>query len=81
LGWGVSWSPPTGRTSPPRPKAVEQGVSFAKEIGSKITAVTVTEPFHLLSVAPCQLEYTLMEYKKHAEAHARGPPGYSAMAE
>jgi nucleotide-binding universal stress UspA family protein len=51
-------------------KAVEQGVLFAKEIGAKITAVTVTEPFHLLSVAPSQLEYTPFEYKKHAEAHA-----------
>jgi nucleotide-binding universal stress UspA family protein len=50
-------------------KAVEQGVLFAKEIGAKITAVTVTEPFHLLSVAPSQLEYTPLEYKKHAEAH------------
>ena len=51
-------------------KAVEQGVLFAKEVGAKITAVTVTEPFHLLSVAPSQLEYTPIEYKKHAEAHA-----------
>src|SRR5207342_1273976 len=51
-------------------KAVEQGVLFAKEIGAKITAVTVTEPFHLLSVAPSQLEYTPIEYKKHAESHA-----------
>jgi nucleotide-binding universal stress UspA family protein len=51
-------------------KAVEQAVLFAKEIGAKITAVTVTEPFHLLSVAPSQLEYTPIEYKKHAEAQA-----------
>ena len=51
-------------------KAVEQGILFTKEIGAKITAVTVTEPFHLLSVAPSQLEYTPIEYKKHAEAHA-----------
>jgi nucleotide-binding universal stress UspA family protein len=51
-------------------KAVEQGILFAKEIGAKIMAVTVTEPFHLLSVAPSQLEYTPIEYKKHAEAHA-----------
>ena len=50
-------------------KAVEQGVLFAKEIGAKITA-GVTEPFHLLSVAPSQLEYTPIEYKKYAEAHA-----------
>jgi nucleotide-binding universal stress UspA family protein len=32
-------------------KAVGQGVRFAKEIGAKVTAVTVTEPFHLLSVS------------------------------
>ena len=51
-------------------KAVEQGILFAKEIGAKITAVTVTEPFHVLSVKPSQLEYTPSEYKKHAEAHA-----------
>jgi nucleotide-binding universal stress UspA family protein len=51
-------------------KAVEQGIHFAKEIGAKITAVTVTEPFHLLSVKPSQLEYTPIEYKKHTEAHA-----------
>jgi nucleotide-binding universal stress UspA family protein len=51
-------------------KAVEQGILFAKEIGAKITAVTVTEPFHLLSLAPSQQEYTPIEYKKHAEAQA-----------
>ena len=51
-------------------KAVEQSVVFAKEIGANITAVTVTEPFHLISLAPSQLEYTPIEYKKYAEAHA-----------
>jgi nucleotide-binding universal stress UspA family protein len=51
-------------------KAVEQGVLFAKEIGAKITALTVTEPFHLVSVKPSQLEYTPIEYKKYAQAHA-----------
>jgi nucleotide-binding universal stress UspA family protein len=51
-------------------KAVEQAILFAKEIGAKITVVTITEPFHLLSVAPSQLEYTPIEYKKYAEAHA-----------
>jgi nucleotide-binding universal stress UspA family protein len=29
-------------------KAVEQGVLFAKKIGAKVTAVTVTEPFFLV---------------------------------
>lgn len=51
-------------------KAVEQGVQFAKEIGAKITAVTVTEPFNVPSLAPSELEYTPFEYKKHAEAYA-----------
>ena len=44
-------------------KSVEQGVLFAKEIGAKITAMTVSKPFHLLSVVPSQLEYTPIEYK------------------
>ena len=35
-------------------KAVEQGILFAKEIGAKITAMTVTEPLHLLSVEQIQ---------------------------
>ena len=51
-------------------KAVEHGVLFAKEIGAKITAMTVTEPFHLLSVKPSQVEYTPIEYQKYSKAHA-----------
>jgi nucleotide-binding universal stress UspA family protein len=56
-------------------KAVEQGVLFAKEIGAKITAMTITEPFHLLSVAPNQLEYTPIEHKKYGEAYAENVLG------
>ena len=37
-------------------KAVEQGVLFATEIGAKVTAVTVAEPFHFFSTSPNQLE-------------------------
>ena len=51
-------------------KAVEQGVLFPKEIGAQITAVTVTEPFHVLPLAPSELEYSPIEYKKHSEANA-----------
>jgi nucleotide-binding universal stress UspA family protein len=61
-------------------KAVEQGVLFAKEIGAKITAVTVTEPFHMLSAKPSQLEYTPIEYKKHAESYANKVLGAVAAA-
>ena len=51
-------------------KAVEQALRFAKEIGAKITAVTATEPFNVFSLAPSELGYTPIEYKKHSEAHA-----------
>jgi nucleotide-binding universal stress UspA family protein len=51
-------------------KAVERGVLFAKEIGAKITAVTVTERSNLLSVSPTQFEYTPIEYQKNARAYA-----------
>jgi nucleotide-binding universal stress UspA family protein len=51
-------------------KAVEHGVRLAKEIAAKVTAVTVTEPFHVISVAPRQLEYTRSEYKRHTDAVA-----------
>ena len=61
-------------------KAVEQGVLFAKESGAKITAVTVTEPFHLVSIKPSQLEYTPIEYKKYAESHANKVLGDAAAA-
>jgi len=37
--------------------AVKQGVVFAREIGAKVTGVTVTEPFHLIAIAPSQIEY------------------------
>jgi nucleotide-binding universal stress UspA family protein len=50
--------------------AVKHGVDFAKEIDAKVTGVTVTEPFHVLSLAPTQLEYTRAEYKKDSEARA-----------
>jgi nucleotide-binding universal stress UspA family protein len=42
--------------------------------------VTVTEPFHLVSVAPSQLEHTPIEYKKHAEAYAEKVLGTVAAA-
>lgn len=57
-------------------KAVEQGVLFAKEIGAKITAVTVTEPFHFFSVSPSQLEYTPIEYERYCKARAEKALGF-----
>jgi nucleotide-binding universal stress UspA family protein len=51
-------------------KAVEHGIALAKEVGAKVTAVTVTEPFSVFALAPSQLEYTRNEYDKHAKAYA-----------
>jgi nucleotide-binding universal stress UspA family protein len=63
-------------------KAVEHGIQLAKETGAQVTAVTVSEPFHLLAVAPRQIEYTRGEYKKHADAVAEKALGaVSAAAE
>ena len=50
--------------------AVKHGVDFAKEIGAKVTGLTVTEPFHVWSLKPSQLEYTPAEYKKLSKTHA-----------
>lgn len=51
-------------------KAVEHGIALAKELGAKLTAVTVTEPFRVFALAPSQLEFSRDEYKKQADAYA-----------
>ena len=61
-------------------KAVEHGVAFAKEIGAKVTAVTVTEPFAVFALAPSQLEFTRDGYKRHADAYAEQTLGAVAAA-
>ena len=52
-------------------RAVAQGIAFAKEIGARITAVTVVEPFAVFSVRPEQVEYTRTAYAEHANQYAR----------
>ena len=61
-------------------KAVKHGVLLAKENGARITAVTVTEPLHLFSVAMSQIEYTRSEYKKHVDTVAERALGVVADA-
>ena len=51
-------------------KAVAAGFDLARQLGAQVTAVTVTEPFHVFSVSPSQLECTRDEYKRHIEAYA-----------
>jgi nucleotide-binding universal stress UspA family protein len=50
--------------------AVAHGVRFAQAVGARVIALTVTEPFHLFSVAPSQIEYTRSEYRNQVEAYA-----------
>jgi nucleotide-binding universal stress UspA family protein len=51
-------------------KAVQCGITFAKEIGAKITVLTVTAPFHVFTFDPQVVEDTPDQYKKHIEEHA-----------
>ena len=44
-------------------KAVQHGMAFAKEIGAKITVLTVTVPFHVFTLDPEILEDTVDQYK------------------
>ncbi len=51
-------------------KAVQHGIAFAKEISAKITALTVTAPFHVLSLDPQVVEDTPAQYNKQVQEHA-----------
>jgi nucleotide-binding universal stress UspA family protein len=50
-------------------KAVVHGLSLAKAIGARVTAVTVTEPFPSFA-APNVTEYAQTDYQKAADADA-----------
>jgi nucleotide-binding universal stress UspA family protein len=50
--------------------AVQHGIALAKAIGAKITALTVSEPFHIIAVNPEMLEDTPASYKKRTGEHA-----------
>ena len=49
-------------------KAVQHGMAFAKEIGAKITVLTVTVPFHVFTLDPQIVEDTVDQYKKRVQA-------------
>lgn len=52
-------------------QAIDKGLAFAAESGAKVTILTVTEPFHILSTDAVQLESTRSNYEASANAHAR----------
>lgn len=47
-------------------KAIRYGVALAKTLGASVTAITVTQPFHSLSVDPLMLTDTHEEYDDRA---------------
>jgi len=51
-------------------KAVDQGIGLAKALNAKVTAVTVSEPFHVFAVEPGMVTDTPDEYKKRIAAVA-----------
>ena len=51
-------------------KAVDHGIGLAKALSAKVTAVTVSEPFHVFAVEPGMVTDTPDEYKKRIAAVA-----------
>jgi nucleotide-binding universal stress UspA family protein len=52
-------------------KAVEQGLRLAKTLGSKVTAVTVTEPWTAAVSGEWAVAFPVEEYEKAAAANAQ----------
>jgi nucleotide-binding universal stress UspA family protein len=50
--------------------ALEEGVALAKALGARVTFVTVTTPFHVITVSPGMLTDTPERYKEHVTALA-----------
>lgn len=51
-------------------KAMRHGIALAKTLGAKITAVTVTQPFHWFSIDSEMVPDMPVEYEKHARQRA-----------
>jgi nucleotide-binding universal stress UspA family protein len=47
-------------------KAIDHGIALAKSVNGKVTAVTVTVPFHVFSIEPGTAANTPERYEKNA---------------
>jgi nucleotide-binding universal stress UspA family protein len=56
-------------------KAVLHGVALARQIGARVTALTVLPPFHVLTTNPQMLEDTPAQYKERMQDSCQGNPG------
>jgi len=50
--------------------AVESALGLARDAGAKVTVLTATEPFHLLSTDAKQIADTREAYERHTKAEA-----------
>jgi nucleotide-binding universal stress UspA family protein len=50
--------------------AVREGMAFAKSIGARVTALTVTPPFHAITVDPVMLTDLPQQYERDSAAAA-----------
>ena len=50
--------------------ALYEGIALAKALGAKVTAITVTTPFHILAVSPGMVTDTPERYKERTAALA-----------
>jgi nucleotide-binding universal stress UspA family protein len=51
--------------------ALEEGVALAKALNARVTVITVTTPFHVITGDPIMLADTPERYKEHMAAVAR----------
>jgi nucleotide-binding universal stress UspA family protein len=51
-------------------KAVERGITLAKEIGAKITVPTISVPFHIMTTNAQMIEDTAPQYKRRMAEQA-----------
>lgn len=51
--------------------AVDQALQLAKSLGARVTLLTVTEPFHLLSAEPGMVTATLADHRAGTAARAK----------
>jgi nucleotide-binding universal stress UspA family protein len=50
--------------------ALEEGVALAKALNARVTIITVTTPFHIITASPVMLTDTPERYEEHVTATA-----------
>ena len=60
--------------------AVRQGIALAKALGARVTALTVSSPFHAVAVDPVMVTDTPEQYRKDSEAAAQRYLGVATAA-